>query len=74
MLSPQKRMSASRIWYHKHKIFIDKIKTFHQYVSLTVKRIKFKLMLQPSINTRVLDGVYYTSVAFFLLISIGKSH
>ena len=25
VLSPQKRMSASRIWYHKHKIFIDKI-------------------------------------------------
>ena len=31
------------LWYYKHKIFISKIKTFHQYVSLTVKRIKCKI-------------------------------
>ena len=31
------------LWYYRHKIFITKIKTFHQYVSLTVKRINLSV-------------------------------
>lgn len=58
------------LWYYKHKIFIDKIKTFHQYVCLTVKRIKCKLIKlshfkYPSARQ---DILYFLLLYFFYLV------
>ena len=58
------------LWYYKHKIFIDKIKTFHQYVCLTVKRIKCKLIKLSHFKypSAWRDILYFLLLYFFYLV------
>ena len=58
------------LWYYKHKIFIDKIKTFHRYVSLTVKRIKCKLIKLSHFKypSAWRDTLYFLLLYFFYLV------
>ena len=58
------------LWYYKHKIFIDKIKTFHHYVRLTVKRIKCKLIKLSHFKypSAWRDILYFLLLYFFYLV------
>lgn len=64
------------LWYYKHKIFIDKIKTFHQYVRLTVKRIKCKLIKLSHFKypSAWRDILYFLLLYFFYLVQANPTY